>query len=184
MAKLTEKMLARYYDGELSPKQAQKVEKILAESKAHESSLNNMVRIGDLLRLMNEENLNDVSFDGFHEKVKTGIKRQQTPGIMERIGVWVSEFFEYRPAIWVPSFAVAAAAVALLLILPIVTGSPETAPSSAPTPDIWMAANDTQPVTFGSRIESVSFGEADGLKYDITNGQGGTVGVVWIVEKP
>ncbi len=184
MAKLTEKILARYYDGELSQKKAQEVEALLAASPEYESSLKNMNKIGDLLRLMNEENLSDVSFNSFSENVQAGIERQQTPGMLERIRVWLSEFFEFKQAIWVPSFAVVATAVALLLILPIVTDTQEKVPSGEPNGNIWMAANDTKPVILGSKIESVSFGDADGLKYDLTNGQGGTVGVVWIVENP
>ncbi|MCP4601549.1 MAG: hypothetical protein GY847_13725 [Proteobacteria bacterium] len=184
MAKLTEELLERYHDGELSPRKAKWVEQRLKESPEHRNSLEKMVRMKQLIHLMNEEALTDVSFAGFKERVEIGIKREQGSGAWERLKVWAAEFFEHRQVIWVPSAAVATVAIAVLIALPFVTGTPAESTYDNANNGIWMASNTPGVEAPGSTIVSINFGGATGEKYDIPDGQGGTVGVVWIVEKP
>ncbi len=180
MAKLTYEMLERYHDGELSPRQAQWVEQRLDESPEHRETLAKMTRMSDLLTIMNEENLADVSFAGFEERVRAGVRQAEQPGAWERFKVWASEFLEHRQVVWVPSVAVATIAVAVIIALPFVSGSPSGTTAGPADPGIWQAASTDQPP--GSKIVSVNFGETTGMKYDVPYSKGGTVGVVWIME--
>ena len=186
MAKLTQELLERYHDNELRSSKVKEVEKLLSDSPDHQQSLREMARIGDLLRLMNEESQEAVSFDGFEHRVRAGIKTAQAPGFAERLRIWTSEFFEHRQAIWIPSVAVAGAAAAILLILPLFADQSGQLrhPSPSDKGEIWMASDSNSSLQLHSTIELVNFGEATGSKYEISDGQGGTVGVVWIEENP
>ena len=186
MAGLNEKLLARYYDGELSPKKAAWVERQLEKSPDYQVALEKMSTMSKLIHLMNEETLEDVSFAGFETRVRDGILQGEKPGFIERFRVWASEFIEHRRTIWVPSMAAAAVAVAVLIALPFVTGNPAEAPPATTDNGIWMASA-ARSETPGSTIISVDFSDKNSSKYhkyDVPFGEGGTVGVVWIDEKP
>ncbi len=188
MAKLNEKLLARYYDGELSPRKAQKIEQLLRESPEHQEALKKMTQIGDLLRLANEENLESVSFDQLERQVAAGISQERNASLLERLTVWFSEFFSYRKVIWVPATVVAGATLAVLLVLPLSTPTPleDKGPTSSGN-DTWMASDDT--TKGGSKIESVTFddtADSKDSKFEVSkiDGQNGSIGVVWIVDTP
>ncbi len=186
MAGLNEKLLARYYDGELGPKKAAWVEQQLEKSPDHQAALKKMSNMSELIHLMNEETLEDISFAGFETRVRAGILQGEKPGFVERLRVFVSEFIEHRRTIWVPSMAAATVAVAVLIALPFVTGGPAEAPSATTDNGIRMASASPSN-TSGSTIVSVDFSEKTGSnyrKYDVPFSEGGTVGVVWIDEKP
>jgi anti-sigma factor RsiW len=175
MAKLNQKLLERYYDGELRPDQAKQVEEALAETPALKASFEETARLGDLLRLMNEESLEDVSFNGFEARVRSGIANEKTTGVFERLRVWAADFFAYRKPVWVPAVAVVGACAVALVIAPMIMEPPVQQVN--PPHRVF---NDNQ----GSKIESVTFNDAEGAKYEVKDGQGGTVGVVWIDDTP
>ncbi|MCP4676141.1 MAG: hypothetical protein GY854_11665 [Deltaproteobacteria bacterium] len=186
MPGLNEKLLARYYDGELSPKKAAWVEQQLDKSPDYQVALKKMSNMSDLIHLMNEETLEDVSFAGFETRVRAGIGQGERPGFFEKLQVWASEFIEHRRTIWVPSMAVATVAVAVLIAMPFVTGGPSEAPPATTDNGIWMAST---PGTKAPSSTIVSVGSNDKTgskyhKYDVPSGEGGTLGVVWIDEKP
>lgn len=186
MAKLSEEMLAKYYDGELSDKQSKWLEKQLEQSPEYKETLSKMNRMSHLLRLMHEESSSDVSFDGFSERVLTEIKRDDRPGFIERLKVWAEEFFEHRQRIWVPTAAVVTAALAVLLIIPLSDGD-----SSAPTlrssrthaggQDVVLYTGGVK-TAYSSAIESVAHGKTDVEQYKLNYGDESEVGVVWIRE--
>jgi hypothetical protein len=186
MAKLNQKLLERYYDGELSPSKARKVEQLLSKSPEHQASLKKMTQVGNLLRLANTEALENVSFERLEKRVAAGISKDEETPLIEQLKVWVREFFSYRKAVWIPTAVVAGAAIAVLLVLPLTTSSqiePETPIVS--DPETWMAGDDTS--KGGSKIESVTFddtkesGEST-FQVSKVDSQNGSIGVVWIVE--
>lgn len=181
MNKLTEDLLERYHDGELSPREAEQVEQLLAESPEFQESLKKMSRIGDLLRLMNEEFVADASFEGFGERIEAGIRRADKPSLLERVRVWSEEFLQHRRTVWVPAVAAAGVAAAILIALPFVGSPPGKAPPQKPVIEVYRHPQQPSP---GSTIRSVDFGGSQGAKYEVRDEDHGTVGVVWIVEKP
>ncbi len=186
MAKLNQKLLERYYDGELSPGKARKVEQLLGESPEHQASLKKMTQMGDLLRQANEETLENVSFKHLEQRVAAGISKEEDAPLLEQLKVWTQEFFSYRKAVWVPTAVIAGVAIAVLSVLPLATSSqvePETPIMS--DPGTWMAADKTS--KGGSKIESVTFDDTEKpseskFKVSKVDGQNGSIGVVWIVE--
>ena len=182
MSRLTRELLERYHDGELSERASERVESLLAASAEDQQNLVHLERLGELLRVMNEEQLSEVSFDGFEQRVAIGIKQQALPGAWERFKVWAGEFFEHRRVIWVPSAALATAAVAVLLILPLAPGGQPTAGHHAGAAGgIWTASTDGAP-TIARGSEIVSVHGAAGIPYQIENEQGELTGVAWFNE--
>ena len=186
MVKLNEKLLARYYDGELSPRKARQVEQLLRESPEHQESLRKMSQIGDLIRMANEETVDRISFADFGEHVKAGIAEEQASSPAERLKVWFQEFFAYRKPVWVPATAVVAAAIAALLVFPLSSPGPaEPMDPATGGNGTWMAADHTS--KGGSKIESVTFDDTEKSgddKFEVSkiDGQNGSIGVVWIVD--
>ena len=185
MAKLDEKLLAKYYDGMLRKKKAKQVEKLLESSPEDQESLAKMSRMSDLLQLMNEESLSDVSFAGFDKRVAIGVKQDQKPSFADKITLYLNEFFEHRRVIWVPATAVAAVALAVVIATPFMNGQQNT--PYVPDDQVRFTQANThvyEESMPGSTIVSMSNGETQGLKYDLKDGKGSTVGVAWIVESP
>jgi anti-sigma factor RsiW len=182
MARLTPELLQRYHDGELSERATRRVEAQLAASADDQQALVRLERLGEMLRVMSEEQLAEVSFDGFEQRVALGIEQQTRPSAWERFKVWTGEFFEHRRVIWVPSAAVATAAVAVLLILPLGPSGPQ--PLGQPSGgggEIWTASTGAAPaIARGSEIVSVR--GAVGVPYQVENEHGELTGVAWITE--
>ena len=183
MGKLTGKLLQQYADGELGRKKAEKVARRLAESPEHQEYLSEMAKIGDLLRLMNEESLSDVKFDGFAENVVKKIEKNR-----ERLSFWskmrigIAEFFEHRRGIWVPTAAAVGALILALVFMPFATETSRVR-SPATSGEIRLHT-ESSPSPLSSKVDFVDFGESKGSFTSITDEHGGTVGVVWIVETP
>jgi anti-sigma factor RsiW len=184
MARLTDQLLQRYHDGELSESDRRSVEASLAESPEARQSLERIQRLGELLRVMNEEEAAAVSFDGFEQRVMNGLDRAEPPGFGERARVWLGEFFEHRKVVWIPTAAVAAAAACVMLVLAVAT--PTQAPHQHPQPDdggfVIRGLEGDQLPTWGSAIVAVDFGNGNGFTTSVTDEHGETLGVVWINE--
>lgn len=181
MKGLTQKMIELYYDGELSPGKAREVEELIERSPEWRESLERVALLGDLLREAGEETASNASLDGFVERVSERIKLEKEPGVLERSLVWLGEFKRNKKTIWVPTAVAAAAAVALILAIPLAPDAPvdRMRDSGGSKNEIWLASGST-PST--SEIESVDFGEGSGSVYQLGDGHGGKNGVVWIVE--
>lgn len=184
MAKLTHELLERYVDGELRPHRARQVERLLDDSPEFQSSLDEIVQLGDLLRMADEEQLKDVSFEGFRTQVERDIRAASTPpGLAERLKVWASEFFDNRRAIWVPAVATIGAVALVVAFLPVGPHQSATL-SSGPNMTTQPIQLHTSASPLLSRIDSVDFGDFSGRQYSIDDDRGGKVGVVWINEVP
>jgi len=174
-------MLARYRDGELSERETGRVEAALAVSPEDAAALERLSRVGDMVRLMSEEGLSTVSFEGFERRVMNGIAGTARPGLGERLGVWIGEFLEHRKAIWIPAASLSGAAAAILLVLPLVTGSPEVPPPAMGTGSgIWAATAGQAAVPGGSEVVILSRGQTAGMEYEVINDRGESIGVAWI----
>lgn len=184
MAKLTTKLLERYHDGELSSREAREVERLLAEFPAEREALLRMERLGEMVRLMSAETSADVSLEGFEQRVVAKLREPSAVGVFERLGVWAQEFIEHRRVVWIPAAAAVGVAVAVALALPFVRSEPQSLPVAPPAGGIWMASDEQPDTISSSTVESASFGDVQGSRYDVPDGRGGTVGVVWVVEQP
>ena len=182
MKGLTQKMIELYYDGELSPGKAKEVEELMARSPEWRESLERVELLGDLLRSAGEDAVSKTSFDGFVERVSERTKLEKEPGVVERSLVWLGEFRQTRKAIWVPTAVAAAAAIAVMLALPLAPDSPahKAQEPSGSKDEVWLAASRA---SLTSKIESVDFGDGSGRVYQLSDGRGGKAGVVWIVEE-
>jgi anti-sigma factor RsiW len=191
MGRLTRELLERYHDGELSAKARKRVEALLAESPEARASLDQLEKLGNLLRVMNEHSVSSVSFDGFEKRVINGLEQERRPGLGERLRVWAGEFFEHRKVVWIPSAAVVAVAATVVLVFAFVS-SPQTPPGgmhpAAPQVAIGGGEADglkvygAQEQGGGSEIVSVNFGGANGFTTTVQNDSGEALGVVWINE--
>jgi len=185
MARVTREELARYRDGELSASERARVEEALrtapAEDRAH---LERLDKLGDLVRVMHEEQTSRVSFDGFAERVAEGVRAAKRPGLGERLGVWLAEFFAHRRAIWIPAASLAGAAAAVLLVLPLVRGPQQSAPlPQAVAGGIWSASTDgviATAVPRGSEAVLANGGQVTGWAFTVPNERGELIGVVWV----
>ena len=182
MAKLTDEILERYYDGELSPKKAKWVEEQLEGSPEHKARLEQMSRMSGLIQLMEKESLADVSFAGFEQRVKIGIEQAKKPSVIDRARVWATEFFEHKQVVWIPSAVAVAAVLAVVIAVPLMSGNQPSQQKTSGDTEIWMASDTSRVEAPSSTIVSVNFGQAAGKRYDVQNTNGGTVGVVWIEE--
>ena len=184
MARLIKELLERYHDGELNESQRRSVEAVLAESPDAKGSLDRLERLGDLLRVMHEEEAADVSFDGFEQRVLNSLDKGEQPGFGERMRVWLGEFFEHRKPVWIPAAAVTAAAACVVLVLAIAAPTQTPYGTGPMTDEGFVAreyANDQLP-TWGSSIVSVNFGSGSGFTTSVVNDRGEALGVVWINE--
>jgi anti-sigma factor RsiW len=178
MAKLTQELLLKYSDGELPDSQAAAVQSMLESSPEDALVVEKWERIGSLLRIMDEETTKDVSFEGLADKVLAEIKTTRISlSLVDKIKVWVAEFFEHRRSVWVPAAASVCAVCLAIAIVPSILHSAK--PDSGDTNIVLHSAVTED----GSRIAEVDFGSATGSKYAIDNGRGSMVGVVWIVEQ-
>jgi anti-sigma factor RsiW len=186
MARVTRDELARYRDGELSASERKRVEEALrtapAEDRAH---LEKLDKLGDLLRVMHEEQVSRVSFDGFAARVAEGVRATEKPGFGERLGVWLAEFFAHRRAVWIPAASLVGAAAAVLLVLPLVRGPQQSVPlPQAAAGGTWQAGYDVAQampaVPHGSEAVLASGGQIAGLAFKVPNERGELIGVVWV----
>ncbi len=181
MAKIDEKLLAKYYDGALSPKQAAKVEQMLEGSPEDQESLARMSRMTDLLNMMNEETLRDVSFAGFEQRVAIAVRKEEKEGFFDRLKVTLAEFFEYRKVVWVPATAVAAVVLAAIVATPFVGETPATGGYASPHPEFARMETDGGALVVEASTVASSK-DPNTMEYSVLDGNGNSVGVVWIVE--
>jgi len=185
MARLTHEELTRFHDGELSASERARIEGVLqGASDQDRVHLEKLDKLGDLLRLMHEEQSSQVSFDGFAERVAAGIRAQEKPTMGARLGIWLSEFFEHRRVIWVPAASLVGAAAAVLIALPFMGTPKETSrPSSTPSPEIWTASAATaqqNAVSRGSEAILSNRDQVSGMELVVSNERGEPIGVVWV----
>ena len=179
MTKIDEKILEKYFDGELSDRILKKVQNRMQDTDLLDYLEKNQ-KIGDLIRLMDEEKLSGVSFEGLSNRVLATSRKSAPTPWFKRVRVWFAEFLEHRRLIWIPAAAVGAVAITLLF-LPLTTVSKGGRYQQSNSISLHSA---TPVADRGSTISAVDFGGAKGMTYSLENEFGASVGVVWIVEKP
>ena len=156
MAKLTSEVLNRYVDGDLSVSETARVEQVLATSPDDRQALQQLERVGAMVRLMDGESTKGVSFEGLSGKVLAEIKttRSSLPW-SEGLRTWFSEFFAHGKPVWVPAAAVVTVACAALLVVPLLG-----APTSGQGGDSGIVLHSASAGASGSHIAAVDFGGA------------------------
>jgi len=181
MERLAPELLQRYLDGELGRREHLRVEARLAARPEDRAALERLRAIGALLRESGEGQLEGVSFDGFPARVMDGVRAERRrPGLLERLGVWLGEFIEHRRRVWIPASAVAGAAAAALLVLPLASAVPES-PGVAAGDSRIAVFSGSRDVEAGSEIVSVT-GAPGWRSYQVASDHGEPVAVAWIGE--
>jgi len=182
MERLKPELLQRYCDDELDERRYLEVEAHLAACPEDQAFVERLRTLADLMREAREAQLEGVSFDGFAGKVMDGLRRQERPGSFERLGVWLGEFIEHQRRFWIPATAVAGAAAAVLLVLPLLGGAPGIPQAGGFDSQIAVYGHPGAPVAgAGSEIVSV-VGARQWEPYQIVNDAGESMAVAWIRE--
>ncbi len=113
MASKRNRELQRFFDGDLSPRRAAKVQQQLEGSPEDKQRLESLGAMRGLLRGANEEAVTEASFDGLWARVQQGIAREQPPSFAEKLRVW------FRQYGLIAASAAAAAVLAFFLWLPL-----------------------------------------------------------------
>lgn len=175
MTRLSDKLLHKYNDKELTASQKRFVDEQLETRAESRVEIEKLQRLGELIRMMGDEMSAHVSFAGLAERVAAGVRADRRVTLGEKIAVFLKEFFEHRRQIWISAACAAAAVIAVLVSVPVFhSGAGESVTA-------WTASADGA-LKAGSLIQDVSFGDLRGTVYQVDDGQGGTAGVVWIVE--
>jgi anti-sigma factor RsiW len=173
---LDDDTLQRYYDGELPVSQAQAVQKQVEQSPAAQRRLQELSRLGDLIRMAAAEAASDLDSDALFSRIETGIGEQKRLGFGEHLRVLGSEWREHRRGVLVPMLGGALAAAAALAIVLVPRQAEELGVGSRPVgPDMGGV------VAHGTRIENVDFGSNTGTVFEIDN-EGVAAAVVWIAD--
>ena len=104
--------LQRYFDGELSPRQARKVNQRLKQSPEDRDRLASLRSMRSMLREAHEDMVEEPSFDNLWAEVEAGIEEQRPLPLGERIWTWL------RRHGMVLAPAAAAMVVVVLLLAP------------------------------------------------------------------
>ena len=174
---LDDDTLQRYFDGELPVKQAQAVQKHVQQSPEAQRRLEELAKLGDLIRLSAAEAAKDLDSNALFSRIEADIREQKKLGFGERLRLLSSEWSEHRRGVLVPMLGAAAAAAAALLIVLVPRHAAE--PERTEEPPAHVAAGTT---THGSRIENVDFGSSTGTVFEVDN-QGVSAAVVWIADE-
>ncbi len=177
MEPLSEDIIGRYYDGELSPGQRAHVEKALMASADARRELSANARMSEAFRILGEDSLDGVSFDGFDKRVMNLVQsRVERPGAVERLRVYLKEFFDYRKVVWIPAVSVVGAASAALLAIGLAGHPSVPTMPGAKAPETWQASA-------GELISEARIANSDevrGTQYRILTDNGRSIAVVWI----
>jgi anti-sigma factor RsiW len=184
MERLTPELLQRYSDRELGEREHRLVEAHLAGCPEDRAALERLRALASLLREAREVQLEGVSFDGFSARVMDGVRRQERPGALERLGVWLGEFLEHQRRFWIPATAVAGAAAAVLVVLPLLGGPPGVPQAGGFDSQIAVYGHAGAPATgagAGSEIVSV-VGARQWERFQVAGDAGESMAVAWIRE--
>ena len=175
-------ILNSYYDGELSDRKRAQVEVQLASNPESAKAIRNMKTMSALFQTMQQQHLEDVSFDGLDKRVLNEIRRNPSPiSASERIKVWFSEFFAHRKSLWIPTVSMAGAACIALLAVGLNTGQPRgPLMPSQNAPSTWTASGTTEAAT--STVTVSAPDEMSFQKYSLETETGQRIAVVWINE--
>lgn len=170
-------LLSAYRDGELSPREREKVEKALAADPALQARLVDMEAVS--LRLHEALQMRAAGADlaGFSDRVMQRLGKRRAP-LLERLRVALSEMLEFRP------LQLAAGAVAAVLIVavsvvalrsgPVDTGAPQIAEAPAEPPRL-VAPGERVAMTRESLVKVLSVNAPEGRDTMLLSSNGTTL---------
>ncbi|MBN2719004.1 MAG: hypothetical protein JXX14_24365 [Deltaproteobacteria bacterium] len=180
--KQDEKILAQYYDDELSDAMRTRVRAQIESSPEDTDALTKLETISHFFEVMKKENLENVSFEGFEKRILNEIHSAREPvPFSEKVGVWLKEFLSHRKAVWIPAASVAGAAFAALLVVGLQATSvmmPEM-PSQNGL-ETWQANGTTPSVV--STVDVTAPDNIDVQEFNLETEGGQRIAVVWINE--
>jgi anti-sigma factor RsiW len=124
-------LLLRHLDGELSTRERRRLDAHLQACPGCRQALDGLRLVSGLLREQLEQPAQAADFSGFEERVLQAVATSARPPLGERLRVAWGEWQRAWRPVWVT--AVVTAAVALLVLVPLLTRGPDT--SIAPPPD-------------------------------------------------
>jgi negative regulator of sigma E activity len=148
-----EKSLSRYFDGEMSEREKEKIEKMLAEDDELKARLKEMQRLGDLIRMPIQSAAGEVSFDGLWNKIEIEIERiENRPTLWQRVWVLFSELFTYHRYAFAGTIATIVLIITAALLFSTWRPNPEPSidKSSLPTAAMISAFFDQLPGTINN----------------------------------
>lgn len=177
---LNEKTLAQYFDGELSDKNAAKVKQLLSSSPDSAQTLHKLETVSSYIQIMQTEQLDNISFDGFDKRILNEIRGEKSPvSWSEKASIWVHEFFEHKKTIWIPTASLAGAACAALLAFGLNSQQPIPTMPSGSSQETWQASSNT---STSSTVVVTAPKKVNATAYNISLNDGQSIGVVWIDE--
>lgn len=175
--------IQRYFDGELSPTEAEALRQAIDASEKHQAKLEQLERLRSLVRLAAEESAVDLPADDLYARVKGELEATKRREGLRGIEGGASR----RRAVVGTAVGLAlAAAVALALFRPGATDDSPVARPEAETPETAVATTEqAEPQApargeQGSRVEEVDFGGNTGTVFEVEGSAGQHIAVVWI----
>jgi anti-sigma factor RsiW len=191
MEHVQEDALNMHFDGELAPAEAASVERHLASCGECSKRLNSMQQLREIIVMSSEQVASEVDFDAMFGRVEQGTKVAPMPGLIERVGLWVTESLQHNPVrVWAPAGGLAmAAAAALAFVLrssggPGIEGGQEARRGviaeerEIKREKMMLAENESN----ASEVVQVDFGSNTGTVFEIALADGASTPVVWINE--
>ncbi len=185
---LDDALLHRYYDGDLSPEEAAKVEAALADDEGAQEKLGALEELGALVRAHSTAAGADLDADALFASIEAGLQHDEDTTEAPPLRV-IAGGASPRPQSRAPAYIMIAVAAAALLVFFI-------GPTFAPEP---IAENDTDVVTpereeepglviidtapAGSEVLAVDFGSNTGTAFTVEGDVGQPVAVLWISDE-
>ena len=169
--KKTRDLVERYFDGELSRRQAARLDDHLAECPKCEAQLQSLHRTRGALQGVLREAASKVDFNTMWRSIQPQLQGPK-PAFWERFNVAIREYFSAYKPIW--AMAGAAAAVAALVAIPLLVKDTPLSPAGGPAEVAAKAGNECI-------IESVE--ASNGATPMVQELQNQTK-VIWMFEEP
>ncbi|MFW6087413.1 MAG: anti-sigma factor family protein [Myxococcota bacterium] len=174
--------IQRYFDGELSPAEAEALRQAIEASEEHQAKLEQLERLRSLVRMAAEEMTADLPADDLYARVKGELEAKGRRDNLRSIEGGASR----RRAVTGAAVGLAlAAAVVLALLRPGTTDDAPVARPETETPETAVASRQGEPEAptrgeQGSRVEEVDFGGNTGTVFEVEGSAGHDIAVVWI----
>lgn len=164
-------LVERYFDGELSRRQASRLEDHLTDCPKCEAQLESMQRRRGALQGVLRQAASSVDFETMWRGIAPALTGPK-PSLWERLNVGIREYFSAYKPIW--AMAGAAAAVAALVAIPLLT---KDGPAALQAPEVAVKA----PQSNECIIDSIeSSGGSTPMVQELQN----QTKVIWMFEEP
>ncbi|HOX42381.1 MAG TPA: zf-HC2 domain-containing protein [Myxococcota bacterium] len=140
-------LLLRHLDGELSTRERRRLEAHLEACPDCRQALDGLRLVSGLLREKLEQPAQAADFSGFEDRVLAAVASSARPPLGERLRVAWGEWQRAWRPVWVT--AVVTAAVALLVLVPLLTRGPDVPSAPIGPPD-----GDRPQTALGDRVDN------------------------------